>query len=423
MMIIPVVKKSLKQIFRNRSSLFFIFVAPVIFFAFFSLIFGGHPSAVDRSIGYMNLDQGNNGTLMIPHQFHVSQNTSQYGALFIDLLDHYPNLLTDSPIHLHLVAYADTSALIHDLQGQNIAIGFVLPANFSKSILSDYNEKLVLLNGTANPSYPTAVTSTVTVYGDPSVQVYQSTYSLLSESYQAFANRIYGNPAITHIQVSGGNLKFHNEAISNNNLTEFDYVIPGFIVFFVIIQMIDVSTQLGQEQGKHTIQRLKLSKIGNWELFIGIVISQLIITTIQLLLSVPVLWVLHFRHSVIEWTYAFVILQLMNINLSGIALLIASVGKNAEDANKIAGLLATPLGFLSGAFLPVPAVWLVKSLNIQFWDLIPPYEANVAVSKIFLEQATLLDVSRQIGFLLVYTIIWLLIGLIVYQKRVIQADT
>lgn len=429
MIIISVMKKTAKQTFRHKGRRTLVFILPIIFFSFFGFVFGASDDgSITRIVGYVDDDLGYsvNFSNIIPDEFKVSNNKSTFGELFIDLLGNHRDILVNTSINIELREYESTNELIKDVETQNIQLGLYIPSNFTESLLSGYNDRYSSIFSENITGYPFNVYTSLITYGDPTVQQYQSANSLIIEAVENYEGEITGINAFVSEPLTGGNIELTQISLSledNEEKTLFYDLVPGFLVFFIILQMTTVSGLLVEEKENLTMNRIKISPMSNWKYFVGLFMAQFITVSIQLVITAITVDLWGFHVSIEQWLQVYVVLQVTNFNISGISLIIASYVKTGKDSTSATSILSAPLGFLSGAFLPVPDVWVIKSFDIQIWDIIPTYHSNEAVRAILHDNASLSDVFTSLLILLVFALMWYTIGLLVYRTRVIHADS
>ncbi len=427
-MIITVMKKTIKATIRHKGRLILVFVLPILFFSFFGIAFGAEEGTENRVIGYVDEDLGFalDFSDIIPNNYLVSDNKSTFGALFIDLMDNHRNLIVNTSINFEFLEYGSIDELVRDVETQNVQLGLYIPKNFTESLLSGYNARYSSIYSQNITGYPLDVFTSLITYGDPTVSEYQSVNSLINEAMTNYESQITGIGAFIDEPLSGGNIELTQISQSqddNEEHTLFNQLVPGFMVFFIILQMTTVSGLLVEEKEELTINRIKISPMSNWKFFVGLFMAQFITVSIQLVITVFTVEFWGFHATFDQWWQVFVVLQVTNFNISGLSLIIASYVKTAKDSTSATTILAAPLGFLSGAFLPVPDVFVVKAWNIQIWDIIPTYHSNEALDAILHDNANLSDVLTSLLILLAFSLLWYVIGLLVYRTRVIRADS
>ena len=166
---------------------------------------------------------------------------------------------------------------------------------------------------------------------------------------------------------------------------------------------------------------MKMSYIKPWELFSGLLVAQLIAYTLQFVISYLVISFFGFEATGAQWLLAYVVLLISTVFIVGLSLLAVSFVKEANNAMSISAIGSAPLGFLSGAFLPVPEVFVIRSLNLQTWDLIPTYHSTQAIIAVLVEGLPMSDVARNMWFLVIYSILIFVLGVFFYRKRLLRS--
>lgn len=113
----------------------------------------------------------------------------------------------------------------------------------------------------------------------------------------------------------------------------------------------------------------------------------------------------------------------------GFAVLVAGLDKTGENASGIMSILSAPIGFLSGAFFPLPKVILIDKIipdgtgglkALELWDFNPFRMAVRAEQLILLNQFDLNQVFVEIIFIILGGIIFLGIGSIFFVTQVFK---
>ncbi len=420
--------KTIKQTVRNRSRLLIIILSPILFFGFFGYVFTPQESGLVLNIGFINEDTGYSSdyTGIIPNSFS-SADRNTLSDMFFDLFENYTITVLPSfnrsNTQLDLISYSDEQTMINNVETNRIDIGIIMPADFTEVILGIYNLNYYSINGVFLQDLPTEVSNTtIRVLGDPSLTDYQTAYSLFSDILNSFTESIYGEEVFSDTEFAGGEIEYNIHNIGSD-ISEYHYFVGGFLVFLVLLNMINVAGIMAEEKETGTINRIKLSLMPSYKLFIAITVMQILTMTVQLFISAIIIKLQGVDISFIGWINIFIVMQIANVNITGIGLIIASFSRSQKDATSIAGILSSPLGFLSGVFVPLPDVYIVKSIDLQFWAIIPSYHAVTAVQSIIVQGSGITEVISSLIWLSSFSIIWFFIGLKVYNKRVINSDT
>lgn len=406
--------KTLKEIVRNRPRLLILILSPIVFFSFFGFIFNSDGNdAIFRNIAVINDDEGT-GFNSLPLLYTNQETYDDMASLYLDYLDNRTDDLVDADVFINVYYYSSLDEAIKDVETQVMNLLVVFPENFTESVVSAYNVLQLQSNDTT--------VSPVVSYGDQSTSAYQVTFSVFSESLNSFVEPFIGYTSLYNTPPAGGYTSFEIEDVEVEQVSQFQFFIAGFFVFIVLLQMISVAGILGAESMNKTIERIKMSYIRPSQYFTGILLAQFVAFTLQFFLSVAVISMWGISLSVSGWANVYLILQLTNMVISAASILIAALVKGSQDTITVTGILTAPLGFLSGSFLPVPEVFVIKSLDIQIWDIIPTYHANEAMIKIFVEGLALGDVVSELLAIIVYMVVLFVFGIIAYNRRILAAE-
>jgi len=103
----------------------------------------------------------------------------------------------------------------------------------------------------------------------------------------------------------------------------------------------------------------------------------------------------------------------------GVGLIVAAFSKSVSQAFIIANFPLIFFMFFSGAVYPIPRIILfqIAGFNISLYDLLPPTHAVMALNKILTLGADLADVLYEIISLLVLSLLYYLVGILIFQRR------
>ncbi|MCY3410563.1 MAG: ABC transporter permease [Candidatus Heimdallarchaeota archaeon] len=421
-----VLLKTVKQLLRNKGRIAVIIGTPILFLGFFGIIFA--PMSGENIIyyGYINQDLGLDIEYYsyLPLSYDLKENPKNLGTLFINTMSSNMSALTDSAssIKLEFIAYDTRAALIEDLQDQSILMAFIIPDNFTEVTMATFNTHYRAENGVYAGELPRSGGNTsITVLGDVTSSNYQVSFSIFNNAFSSFVEGIYGVDVFEEL-LYDGDLTFQHINLGVS-VSDYQYFAAGFVVFIVLMNMVNVASILADEKEKGTINRIKMSMMPSWQLFLAVIIVQIVVVFIQMVIATGFL-ILNDVHLTIDaWFRSLLILQITNVNVTGLGLIVASFAKTQKDAASITSILAAPLGFLSGSFVPLPESYLIKSINLKVWDVIPSYHSVQSLQRIFLFNTPLTELLYPIMMLSLFSIIWLGIGLLVYNRRVIHSDT
>lgn len=426
--IIDIIIRDIKQVMRSPVQISLLVLFPLALVGFFAFMYGGNDVGTlgnSFDIAILNQDeidieyQNNFTSMSLPSNiFDIG-----FGELFVDSLEHNSDFnITNT---FFTARFYDTEdELRNSVKSQVTSIGIIIPINFSQSILTGINNKNFLTEGEylVNDILYINTNSTLTVVGESNGQIFQNVQTEINLALEQFKESFYD------IGLSAGQFNIINIPLSSNTTSDFDYFLPGFIIFGLLLGISNISHIIGNERLTGTLERIKISNITNSEYLIGLILAQCIMLTIQSSVMIISAYMFGFN-GLGNPFYAIIICVLTVIPTLGLGLLISSIDKTGSNASGISAILSTPLGFLSGAFIPLPSIPLIKNIipnlgefrDLEFWDLFPFNNSVMANRKILLLQYDLVEVLPEIILLLISGTILLILGIISFS-RVINQD-
>ncbi|MCQ2972819.1 MAG: ABC transporter permease [archaeon] len=185
----------------------------------------------------------------------------------------------------------------------------------------------------------------LTLKGNPSSQEYGVFMALFSGVLDGFSSQISGQT--TKLIV------FNNEPLNGtDSFNSFDYIVPGLIVFAVLMTVTTVSSNISKEVENGMLNRLKLSKMKSRDYVLTNLISWSLIGIIQviILLIIAVLIGYHWKGGLISMIYAIILGIITTISSVALSMIIVSLSKSVEQATNLAPIIVVPLSFLAGSF-------------------------------------------------------------------------
>ncbi|HXR66772.1 MAG TPA: ABC transporter permease, partial [Ktedonobacteraceae bacterium] len=281
-----VAKKDLLQTVRDRSSIFFILIMPMIFITVMGLTLSnafGNSGPIQVNVAITNQDNN-----------FVGQQITQSLAVNAKTLR----------ITLHTYSTAEQVAAVVADTKSNIDAGVVIPAGASDLLLSNVENhqptnnlvKFYALPGTNNQ--PTLIAQ----------EVLNSIVSTLVTSQYASGAAVgqvnqVCNTAGNHCAPATIDPKAINQAVSqavaNVNQTSpvqsltagkvvtinsFDLYVPGYAIFFALFSINAVAGTILQEKEDGTFRRLLIAPVQKYALLAGKALAQFVLTLMQMLI-------------------------------------------------------------------------------------------------------------------------------------------
>ncbi|MGB8371894.1 MAG: ABC transporter permease [Halobacteriota archaeon] len=435
--------KALKQTIRDRRSLFFLLLFPIVFMIIFAFAFGSPSSlgtgTAPHEIAVINLDRG--ATVSI-------NNTTQHindGASLTQLLENVTYAQTDTHMFTLNNVSADQAQTMLKSRGLDAVI--TIPENFSQAVVALANASaraettsdigLRVINGSTaqlpvNITLPkqSNVTAQVIVEGDTGSAAFGAAQVLIFNVLQQYQSQIQAT-AIRQVDAtlaqnqsqSNASINYISAAVQpltgTRSLTLFDYQAPGLIVFALLMQVSSVAQDLTRESDRGTLGRLKLSNMRSFDLLFGTLLTWILIAVAQILLLLGVAIALGFSWAGGANSIGLALLVgiIGGIASISLGLLLAAFTTNERQAAQLGVLIAVPVFFLTGSFFPLPNEILGTAFGTTFqvYDLLPWTQVADALRQILVFGSGFGDVAAYVGFAIVLTAILFVIGVIFYS--------
>lgn len=372
MNIFQVYKKSMLEQFRDMKALILVLLTPIVFIVIFGLAFG--QGFYTYSVGVSNYDSGN------------------MGNDFIQMLKESSYSNTNKVFEVSEVTPG--TDIVKQLKNRKYALHLEIPENFTQKInRGNYNnDSNIVISG--DPAYPFFSLAEVTI----------ETY--IQEFYEQKTNYV---PPV--------GLKV--EKINKTNLSsEFDSMAPGLMVMSVFFLSILSAMILTKESENKTLQRLTLSRLKTWELHVGVTLSQLTLVVIMIPLVIASAYVLGFKSEGSLWL-TFLISFLTAFSSIGLGLIVAAFSRTSLQSFIIGNVVITPMFFLSGIFFPAPSIKLftLMGYDVEVFTFLPSLHSVNAVNKVLKIRASFGDISVDLMFLTVLSLIIFAIGVALYNRK------
>jgi ABC-2 type transport system permease protein len=376
-----------------------------------------------------------------------------YGANFTGVLENATaENSTTHLFHLNNVSEETAEGL---LESREIDALIIIPQNFSSAFAAMVNDSAraaitssVGQQAIANSLSPVAVnvpganatlpkagnaSSLLTVEGDSGYVNFATAQATISAIFDHYKNNAE-TQAMTAAP-SGPVQTLFNDSIplvtqpipGTQSFSLFDYLVPGLIVFALLLQVSVVAGNTVRESERGTLDRIKLSKLRSFDLLFGTFLTWTIITVAQVLILIAVAIALGYKHqgdftSLGLATLIGVIAGMASISL---ALIVASFTTTERQAGTLCAMLSMPLGFMAGAFIPLPQQVLgtFGGHTYQIYDLLPWTHAISALRSVLTYGTGLsADVVFEMSWLIVLTAILFVIGVMTYARIRLKAE-
>jgi ABC-2 type transport system permease protein len=342
----------LKRFLRDPVYIFFIFVFPLIFLFIFGTIFGGNNS-ISFNVALIN------------------HSDSEFATTFIEKFD----TIDDGVFQVKADVQDLDKAQEMMLRGELDSI-IELPAEF----------------GEAQGGLPSGA---MKVYYDPAQsQSGQTVASIMSSILDKVNIDMTGvEPPLIVEQVSTG----------KDGMSRFDYTFAGLFAYILMSMSIyGLSSQLPSEKRTGALRRIKATPFRPWQLITALALVYTVLTTLSAGFMVGVgvaLFDWHIKGSILLFM-AFSLVSVLA--LTGFGMLVAAAARNENQAGPVAQLVAFPMMFLSGVFIPMFIMPEIFKTISHFIPLTPVAEG---IRFITAEGAGLVDVLPQLGMIVAWGVV------------------
>jgi ABC-2 type transport system permease protein len=360
--VLSIAAKTTKELVRNRRSLLLALGLPVAFMLIFGFAFGGGNDEITYDVVVLNQDRG---------------------ALSAQYLGALRGLAYEDGTRMFALENATTlDEGLDAVTRGDAAMLLVLPQGFSGS-----------------------QRAAVAMHGDPSSVGYQTAAGIAEGTLLRF----------------NGNLRLtaQRQAVTGEDLSAFDFIAPGLMVFAIVNMAPQAASTLTREVENHTLTRLRLTRARAWEILGGVSLGQMAVSLLALVLMFLAAALMGFHFGGPGQVGLAVLVALVSaLAVMGIGMVIASFARKTEQAAGLGVLVAVPASFLSGAFFPIPEVDLfrVGDRVVQIYDILPTTHAVRAMRKVLTFGQGPQEVAFELAALLVLSVLFFLLGVVLYRR-------
>jgi len=458
MKFINIAYKGIKETFRDRRGAAFLMTFPILFVVLFAFAFGnGFTPFFTRGsnpheIAVINHDKGE--TVFLDN---VVQQRN-FGDSFSRLLGNatYENSSTNL-FHLNNVSEDKANEM---LKSRSIDALIIIPENFSEAFASMINNSVrteitstvgaQVMGNTiigqnpipntiaGNNPLPEAsnVSVALIIKGDTGYIDFGTTQAAITELLDHYKDNVIGEAiagasardATFKSQLPGDFVSAEILPLSGTqSFSLFDYLVPGLIVFGILLQVSIITTSLTREIQTGTLNRLKLSKMRSFDLLLGTFILWLLITIIQVLVLIIVAIVLGYKWQgdVSSLGLATIIGIIAGMASISLALLIAAFVTNERQAGSLSAMIAVPMAFLAGTFMPLPkeAIGQFNGRTYQIYDILPWTHAITALRSVLTYGSGVNgDVIFEVRSLIILASILFVVGVVTFSRVRLRAE-
>ncbi|HTY75776.1 MAG TPA: ABC transporter permease [Candidatus Nanoarchaeia archaeon] len=380
--------KDLTELFRNRLGLVLLIVMPLFMMVMVGFIYpsnGGAGSSLPVAI--VNLDSGFNNSTIPSQTFVMGLEQMNSQTHFLGL----SNLTTLDDVR-------------NEVQSGSLEGGIVIPTNFSQSILTGQQGKIIVITDNSNLQ----VSAQINGYS----QVYVSQLSTLLAQEKVMALNSTINQTNSLAVVNPYSIQL--QGIVSGSTNYFDFVAPGIMALTVMMSvMTGLPVAISQEKEIGTMDGMMVAPINRLSIILGKSLGQtargLLQGVIILGLAVGIFGVT--IHGSILLVFALLLLGVFSF--VGLGIVITSFTKDQETAQMLMMTLMFPMMFLSGVFFPIQTMpWYMQDIS----KFLPLTYASQALRKVMVLGAGIPAISTELTVLIVFGAIMTAIAVPVFRR-------
>lgn len=311
---------------------------------------------------------------------------------------------------LHVTNLSDEAAAREGLARADYEALVVIPANFSEDALPQDSG-----GGSATPvplqqpqAPPQARGARVDLYGNPSRVPFQQAAQAIQAYTAAFSARLEQSPPAVAASVS---------PTTARELTTFDYMAPGLMVFAILNIIPQAASALARESEAKTLDRVRMSPTRAPTLLAGVAIAQIAIASVSLALMFAIAKLMGF-HNQGSYVVAYLVAMGAALAATGIGLVVAALARTQQEAGNFGALVSVPMSFLSGAFFPVPGVPIGA---YDLYDAFPTTHAVEALRQVMTFGLDVTFVTGALWALVVLALVYVAAGSLLYARTRLRA--
>lgn len=383
MKIFDIVQLNFKQLIRDKKNLFFLLLFPAVFMLIFGIGFGDNVES-DVDIAVINHDNASGVNL---------------GNELVGVIKDFNSSENESLFTVHEVSSEDKAQKM--LENGSVSTILIIPQGFT----SDMGNNMSSLGE-------------IIIKGNPIDADYGIGSSVISGIVSEFSKQIINKVAgqtIPEIE-----LKYEDLNISSSST--FDLYAPGLIVFAILMTITVVASNVATEEESGMIKRLRLSKMKTIDYVVGNLISWSFVGVIQviIMLLVAVLVGFKWEGGIYTLVLACIVGIVTTFSSVAVALIIVALSKNAKQASSISPIIAVPLSFIAGAFIPLPdcVIATINNQQIQIYEILPWNQAITAIRQVLTYGQGLDAIFMNLIIILIMGIILLAISVLLFNRKI-----
>lgn len=441
-----ITQKQFLELGRDKKAIFFIIAFPVVFMGLFSLAFSeDFGGTTEYKIAIVNHDQG----VHSPN----SNSTVNYGSVLVNILRdlRYRDSQGANGSHVFNVKTDLTEQQAADaLRSGDLDALVVIPQNFSEAVMEEsvsyVQAHIPSFNSSTGPGMnmstkaaSTNATASVEIRGDISKQSFYTSSSIVTSVVNDLRDKSRhraldmtksslessGIPVSIYMESDQVNVQV-TDISETSYMTPYDYMVPGMMVFGILMSGISVVSTLAEENSSGTLRRLRLTKMRSSDMLLGTLITYSVVSIVQVFILFAVALMLGYHaNNNASLTLAAVVAGILGAATVALGLILAAFARNPKQAAAIGPLVTVPISFLAGAFFPMPNPTIIPDFygagsDFGLWDILPWTQGFRALTKVLTYGQGLEGIRLELTLLVVEGLIIFAVGVFLYDRFLLR---
>lgn len=368
------VKLLFKTWIRDKTSIFFGILFPVMLLLVFGSIFGG-PSPPNFTLYVRNLDvdENNKPNLLSTAFIGALNNSGVFEVILLKPGDPYPRSTGFYAIRILTIPNGFTNNLLNMTMVNRIDItvdtiirmvemaGERIPEETRANITSSMQGMQTF------KEFINASKSVLTLEGSRDDRVLQSVETIINIIASKFELALLNASSAIELKTVYSEVR---------QMRVVDYYLPGYVAAFIMSNgVIGVSSMVSDMNRRHILKLLASTPVSKAVWILSLLVVQTFASLMLTAVMIMVGWLV-FRITAIPDAFSLMVIFIGTVAFTGFGILIGGAIKEAEAVTALGNAIAFPMMFLSGAFWPVE---LMPSFLQQIAQFVPLYYFHSAL--------------------------------------------
>lgn len=411
--------KDLKEILRDKRSLFFILLFPMMFMLVFGFAFGSMGEQNQpHNIAVVNYDQG--ATMQGENVNFGNNLTTTLGDV------KYQN----SDVNMFNITTTTELSADQMVKQRTVDAELIIPADFSKSVSELIASTAQSAAGSTVLNTANTNTSTLIIRGDTGYMGFGTSQGILVGVLSGFQDQLTSEVQSKVTGTVSTPQKFIQSKVEGvpgtESFTSFDFIAPGMMVFAILLLATSVAAMLTKEVETGTLRRLKLSKMTSFDFLFGGIIPWSLVAAAQviILFVVAIAMGFHWQGGATSLILAVIVGVIGGLSSISLGMIIAAFARDAKQASSLGTLIVVPMSFAVGAFFQLPEAVLGNFMGqtIQIYDFLPWTDTLNALRATLTYGGGWNAISFDVTMSLILAVVLFAVGVFLFSRTRLQAE-